>query len=53
MPCGCTPGLPASGPQVRIGRQCLDLGLLDEVAVDLVLVVMGEGNRPYLRQTLG
>ena len=28
-------------------RQCLDLGLLDEVAVDLVPVVMGEGNRPF------
>ena len=30
-----------------IARQCLDLGLLDEVAVDLVPVVMGEGNRPF------
>ena len=29
-----------------ITRQCLDLGLLDEVAVDLVPVVMGEG-RPF------
>jgi dihydrofolate reductase len=29
-----------------IARQCLELGLLDEVAVDLVPVVMGEGNRP-------
>jgi dihydrofolate reductase len=29
-----------------IARQCLDLGLLDEVAVDLVPVVMGDG-RPY------
>lgn len=29
-----------------IARQCLELGLLDEVAVDLVPVVMGEG-RPY------
>src|SRR4051794_24376353 len=29
-----------------IARQCLDLGLLDEVAIDLVPVVMGEGNRP-------
>ena len=29
-----------------IARQCLDLGLLDEVAVDLVPVVMGKG-RPY------
>lgn len=31
-----------------IARQCLDLGLLDEVAVDLVPVVMGEGHRPFL-----
>jgi dihydrofolate reductase len=30
-----------------IARQCLDLGLLDEVAVDLVPVVMGNGNRPF------
>src|SRR5918998_122717 len=30
-----------------IARQCLNLGLLDEVAVDLVPVVMGEGNRPF------
>jgi dihydrofolate reductase len=30
-----------------IARQCLDLGLLDEVAVDLVPVVMGEGNPPF------
>jgi dihydrofolate reductase len=30
-----------------IAKQCLDLGLLDEVAVDLVPVVMGEGNRPF------
>ena len=30
-----------------IARQCLDLGLLDEVAVDLVPVVMGEGSRPF------
>jgi dihydrofolate reductase len=30
-----------------IARQCLGLGLLDEVAVDLVPVVMGEGNRPF------
>ncbi|MEU4195609.1 dihydrofolate reductase family protein [Kribbella sp. NPDC026611] len=30
-----------------IARQCLDLGLLDEIAVDLVPVVMGEGNRPF------
>lgn len=29
-----------------IARQCLELGLLDEVRVDLVPVVMGEG-RPY------
>jgi dihydrofolate reductase len=27
-------------------RQCLELGLIDEVAVDLVPVVMGEG-RPF------
>ena len=33
-----------------IARQCLDLGLLDEVAVDLVPVVMGEGNRPFFGQ---
>jgi hypothetical protein len=30
-----------------IARQCLDLGLLDEVAVDLVPVIMGAGNRPF------
>ena len=30
-----------------IAQQCLDRGLLDEVAVDLVPVVMGEGNRPF------
>lgn len=30
-----------------IARQCLQLGLLDEVAVDLVPVVMGAGNRPF------
>jgi len=30
-----------------IARQCLDAGLLDEVAVDLVPVVMGEGSRPF------
>lgn len=30
-----------------IATQCMDLGLLDEVAVDLVPVVMGEGNRPF------
>jgi dihydrofolate reductase len=29
-----------------IARQCLELGLLDEVAVDLVPVVMGKG-RPF------
>jgi dihydrofolate reductase len=29
-----------------IARQCLDLGLLDEVAIDLVPVVLG-GGRPY------
>jgi dihydrofolate reductase len=34
-----------------IARQCLDLGLLDEVAVDLVPVVMGEGNRPFFGNT--
>jgi dihydrofolate reductase len=33
-----------------IARQCLDLGLLDEVAIDLVPVVMGEGNRPFFGQ---
>jgi riboflavin biosynthesis pyrimidine reductase len=35
-----------------IARQCLDLGLLDEVAVDLVPVVMGEGNRLCVPKTL-
>ena len=30
-----------------LARQCLELGLLDEVAVDLVPVVMGAGNRPF------
>lgn len=30
-----------------IARQALELGLLDEVAVDLVPVVMGQGNRPF------
>ncbi len=30
-----------------IARQCMDLGLLDEVAIDLVPVVMGDGNRPF------
>jgi dihydrofolate reductase len=30
-----------------IARQCLELGLLDEVAVDLVPVVTGAGNRPF------
>ncbi len=30
-----------------IARQCLELGLLDEIAVDLVPVVMGAGNRPF------
>ncbi|AKU14748.1 dihydrofolate reductase family protein [Luteipulveratus mongoliensis] len=30
-----------------IARQALNLGLLDEVAVDLVPVIMGEGNRPF------
>jgi dihydrofolate reductase len=33
-----------------IARQCLDLGLLDEVAIDLVPVVMGAGNRPFFGQ---
>lgn len=33
-----------------IARQALELGLLDEVAVDLVPVVMGEGNRPFFGQ---
>ena len=33
-----------------IAKQCLDVGLLDEVAVDLVPVVMGEGNRPFFGQ---
>jgi dihydrofolate reductase len=30
-----------------MARQCLDLDLLDEVAVDLVPVIMGDGNRPF------
>ena len=30
-----------------IATQCLELGLLDEVAVDLVPVVMGAGNRQF------
>jgi dihydrofolate reductase len=33
-----------------IARQCLELGLLDEVAVGLVPVLMGEGNRPFFGQ---
>ncbi|MEO6571611.1 MAG: dihydrofolate reductase family protein [Ilumatobacteraceae bacterium] len=33
-----------------IARQALELGLLDEVAIDLVPVVMGEGNRPFFGQ---
>lgn len=33
-----------------IARQCLELGLLDEVAVDLVPVLMGEGSRPFFGQ---
>ncbi|RMC36630.1 dihydrofolate reductase family protein [Paracoccus alkanivorans] len=33
-----------------IAKQCLELGLLDEVAVNLVPVVMGEGNRPFFGQ---
>lgn len=32
-----------------IARQCLELGLLDEIAVDLVPVVMGKG-RPFFGQ---
>lgn len=30
-----------------IARQCLELGLLDEVAVDLAPVLLGEGSRPF------
>lgn len=30
-----------------IARQALELGLLDEIAIDLVPVVMGAGNRPF------
>ena len=33
-----------------IARQCLELDLLDEVAVDLVPVIMGQGNRPFFGQ---
>ena len=33
-----------------IARQCLELGLLDEVAVDLVPVLMGQGSRPFFGQ---
>lgn len=36
-----------------IARQCLELGLLDEVAVDLVPVVMGSGNRPFFGAVSG
>jgi dihydrofolate reductase len=36
-----------------IARQCLDLGLLDEVAIDLVPVVMGAGNRPFFGELSG
>jgi dihydrofolate reductase len=36
-----------------IARQCLDLGLLDEVAVDLVPVVMGAGSRPFFGDVAG
>jgi dihydrofolate reductase len=36
-----------------IARQCLELGLLDEVAIDLVPVVMGEGNRPFFGELSG
>ena len=35
-----------------IARQCLELGLLDEVAIDLVPVVMGEG-RPFFGKLNG
>ena len=35
-----------------IARQCLEAGLLDEVAIDLVPVVMGEG-RPFFGQLDG
>ncbi len=30
-----------------VASQCLELGVLDEVAVDLVPVIMGSGNRPF------
>ena len=36
-----------------IARQCLELGLLDQVAVDLVPVVMGEGSRPFFGRLSG
>ena len=36
-----------------IAQQALDLGLLDEVAIDLVPVVMGEGNRPFFGRLSG
>ena len=36
-----------------IARQCLDLGILDDVAVDLVPVVMGAGNRPFFGEISG
>jgi len=35
-----------------IARQCLEAGLLDEVAIDLVPVVMGKG-RPYFGELSG
>lgn len=35
-----------------IARQCLELGLLDEVAIDLVPVVIGEG-RPFFGELTG
>jgi dihydrofolate reductase len=35
-----------------IARQCLELGLLDEVAIDLVPVVMGQG-RPFFGTLTG
>jgi hypothetical protein len=38
---------PAGDFAVHLSPASADLGLLDEVAVDLVPVVMGEGNRPF------
>jgi hypothetical protein len=40
------------GRRAHLG-QCLDLGLLDEAPVDLVPVVMGEGNRPFFGKLSG